>query len=753
MPSSIERHLHTVHGSGDFIVFSHNCNLHSTPTTASFCLLAASRPSTPLHSSELLGSSVLAASTPVLHCSLKPSTLKGFRFQLLQSFQIPKIMDGSSGTGSNANSSAGPFTSEESASQSYRQKADIAWAHVSEGVNAQGRKTMTCIYYHKTFAGGGIFRMKQHLAGVRGSIVSCRKVPPEVRHAISVTLKDIFEKKKKKGEFGVENPFGRSVDEFDGDEVQEIPIIHTKGITINEASAPSDKGKRKATTLGPGIHNFFKGGHDNSQPTIKAILQSKEKWHNCDMAIARWFYDACIPINAVNSPFFQKAIDQIASMGHGYKAPSYYDPRVPLLREAKKDLTLLIDSFRSIWTETGCTIMGDGWKDSRQRPLINFLVYCPKGISFIKSVDASDVETNAQNLCNLFAEIVEIVGPRNVVHMVIDNASNYKAAGTLLSEKYSTICWSPCAAHCINLILKDIGQMNDVKAIVSLASTVTVFVYNHKYTLNWLRKTKGWKEIIRPGETRFATTFIALKSLHDHKDSLQALVTSGDYKKFLKIDKGKEVKQIVLDEKFWNNCLITVRIMGPLIRLLRVCDTDERPSLGYVYEGMYRAINGIKKLFKNKERFYKPYTNIINERWDRMLRKNLHAAAYYLNPAFQYDPTFSTHPEITNGLFDYIESKVDWCSLDALTYEIGMFRDRQGSFGRKSAILSSQKNRPESWWKLFGCDAQNLQKLAIRILGQTASSSGSDGDEAKPEDVNLDLFQHRSVLVDEDDWI
>ncbi|KAG6471095.1 hypothetical protein ZIOFF_072192 [Zingiber officinale] len=427
-------------------------------------------------------------------------------------------MDGSSGTGSNANSSAGPFTSEESASQSHRQKTDIAWAYVSE-------------------------------------------------------------------------------DEFDGDEVQAIPIIHTKGITINEASAPSEKGKRKATTPDPGIHNFFKGGYDNSQPTIKAILQSKEKWHNCEIAIARWFYDACIPINV------------------------------------------------------------------------------------------------------------------------------------------------------------DIGQMNDVKAIVSLASSVTVFVYNHKYTLNWLRKTKGWKEIIRPGETRFVTTFIALKSLHDHKESLQALVTSGDYKKFLKIDIGKEVKQIVLDEKFWNNCLITMRIMGPLIRLFRVCDTDERPSLGYVYEGMYRAINGIKKLFKNKERFYKPYTDIINERWDRMLRKNLHVAAYYLNPAFQYDPTFSTHPEITNGFFDYIESK--------------------------------------SWWKLFGCDAQNLQKFAIRILGQTAFSSGcegnwsvfghihtkkgidwsirdlmilymciiicdcniDDGDEAEPEDVNLDLFQRRSVLVDEDDWI
>ena len=128
--------------------------------------------------------------------------------------------------------------------------------------------------------------------------------------------------------------------------------------------------------------------------------------------------------------------------------------------------------------------MGDRWKDSRQRPLINFLVYCSQGISFIKSVDASDIETNAQNLCNLFAEIVEIVGPSNVVHVVTDNASNYKAAGALLGEKYPTICWSPCAAHCINLILKDIGEMHDTKALVTLASMVTVFVYNHKFILN-----------------------------------------------------------------------------------------------------------------------------------------------------------------------------------------------------------------------------------------------------------------------------
>ena len=63
------------------------------------------------------------------------------------------------------------------------------------------------------------------------------------------------------------------------------------------------------------------------------------------------------------------------------------------------------------------------------------------------------------------------------------------------------------------------------------------------------------------------------------------MVVCLDYKKFLKLQKGIEVKQIVLDEIFWKSCLIVVEIMGPLIRLLRICDSEEKPAMGYVYDG------------------------------------------------------------------------------------------------------------------------------------------------------------------------
>jgi len=84
--------------------------------------------------------------------------------------------------------------------------------------------------------------------------------------------------------------------------------------------------------------------------------------------------------------------------------------------------------------------MGDVWTDGRHRSLINFLVYCPQGIAFIKSIDASAIVTDSQLLCNLFSEIIDMVGASNVVDHVIDNGSNCKAAARLLNEKYRNIC-------------------------------------------------------------------------------------------------------------------------------------------------------------------------------------------------------------------------------------------------------------------------------------------------------------------------
>ncbi|XP_028080590.1 uncharacterized protein LOC114282139 [Camellia sinensis] len=229
--------------------------------------------------------------------------------------------------------------------------------------------------------------------------------------------------------------------------------------------------------------------------------------------------------------------------------------------------------------------MGDGWADGRHRTLINFLVCCPRAITFVKSIDASDVVKDAPLFFKLFEEIIKWVGVSNIVHMVTDNGANYVAAGRLVSQTFKNINCCPCVAHYLNLVLSDISKLNHMKELASRASSVTRFMYNHPWLIAWLRKMKGWTEIVRPGATRFATTFIALHSIQKYMHDLKALVTSKDFvdSRHAKDKKAKEVVAIILDSKFSNECLIIVKIVEPLMRLLRIVDGDKKPSMGYVY--------------------------------------------------------------------------------------------------------------------------------------------------------------------------
>ncbi|XP_031252581.1 uncharacterized protein LOC116110517 [Pistacia vera] len=313
------------------------------------------------------------------------------------------------------------------------------------------------------------------------------------------------------------------------------------------------------------------------------------------MTFTRFFYDACISINAVNSIYLQPLVDAISAIGPEYKHPNYHGLRVNLLRDAKKEVQLLVDSYRKIWENVGCTLMIDGWIDNSHRSSINFMVYFPKGVCFVKSIDASDVVKDAGALLKMFEEVDLWIGPNSIVHFVSDNGSNYKVVGRMLSEKYPSITWSPWAAQSINLVLKDIAEMDHIVYLARHASEVTKFIYNHTFLIAWLRKRQGWKEIVRPDATRFATTFITMRSLHEHKHDLQAMVTDRSFvdSRYAKSNKDKHVIDIILDNDFGDDMGKISKVVSPLMRLLRIVDSDEKPTIGYVYDGMrcYKRIS------------------------------------------------------------------------------------------------------------------------------------------------------------------
>uniref|UniRef100_A0A8R7V3T3 DUF659 domain-containing protein n=1 Tax=Triticum urartu TaxID=4572 RepID=A0A8R7V3T3_TRIUA len=66
-----------------------------------------------------------------------------------------------------------------------------------------------------------------------------------------------------------------------------------------------------------------------------------------------------------------------------------------------------------------------------------------------------------------------------VVQVVSDNGSNYKAVGRLLMEKYPTMYWTPCVAHCLDLMLEDVGKIKEFSHCIAKAKRTTGFIYAH----------------------------------------------------------------------------------------------------------------------------------------------------------------------------------------------------------------------------------------------------------------------------------
>jgi len=274
--------------------------------------------------------------------------------------------------------------------------------------------------------------------------------------------------------------------------------------------------------------------------------------------------------------------------------------------------------------------------DRRSRHLINFLVNSPEGTYFIESVDASAEVHDAFMLADLLGKKIDEIGKEKVVQVITDNGANYKAAGRILMERIPTLFWSPCAAHCLDLMLEEIGKLQAFKKTIARARRITTFIYMHGRILSLMREKTGGADLVRPAATRFATSFLTLKSLHKHKDALKALFHSEEWSKnkLAKTNAGDNVHSIVFSVEFWNSVKDCLRASAPLLIVLRVVDGDEKPAMTEVTSLMNHAKEKIKLSFDvdSKKLLLKKILEIIDKRWVKQMDHPLYGAALYLNP-------------------------------------------------------------------------------------------------------------------------
>lgn len=250
--------------------------------------------------------------------------------------------------------------------------------------------------------------------------------------------------------------------------------------------------------------------------------------------------------------------------------------------------------------------------------------------------------------------------------------------------------WTPCVAHCIDLMLEDIGKLPMVKDAIKKCIYMNGYIYSHTSLVNMMRKFTKERNLHRPSITRFATSFITLSHYHKEKNNLRKLVTSEEWNnsKWPKEAGGKKVRTYILQESFWKQVLYALKLIGPLVKVLRIVDNEKKLAMGYIYAAMERAKETIVRAFNVREENYKTAFKIIDERWRCQLHHPLHAAGYFLNPVIQYDHREGVDCEVVeNGLYACIERLVpDKETQDKITMELEKFKNVEGLFGCNMAV-------------------------------------------------------------------
>ena len=184
----------------------------------------------------------------------------------------------------------------------------------------------------------------------------------------------------------------------------------------------------------------------------------------------------------------------------------------------------------SSWNEHGVSIVSDGWKNVKGKPLISVLAVSISGVIFLSSYVYLDKFKTGINIAKPLLETIERIGRYNVVQVITDNTANCKAMGAIIEDKYPNIFWSRCLVHTMNLLMPDIienkqSQYRWIGDLYKRGKKMIRFITNHNNT-HGLFRSHSRLELLKIAKTRFASYYLTFRRLLKVRESLIAMVSS-----------------------------------------------------------------------------------------------------------------------------------------------------------------------------------------------------------------------------------
>ncbi|CAI5464482.1 unnamed protein product [Closterium sp. Yama58-4] len=387
-----------------------------------------------------------------------------------------------------------------------------------------------------------------------------------------------------------------------------------------------------------------------------------------------------LAFNVSKSKSMQAFVDAVIMYAKSYTLPTPYKVSGPLLDKLKADSEDLVRPLKDSWKTSGCTLSIDGWTCIKSR-------------------------------------------------VVMDNATNNKNAANKLRVEYPHIFFTNCAAHCLDLMLHDIGNIPAVKRVLAQVHSVVMMIKGSTSVVVLFRELFTKLSLVRPGATRFGTQVIMLDRFLEVKRALRAMVISEEWEgvAVARTEEGMEVRKLLLDDVFWDCGTSVLRLMTPVYEVLRAVDTWAQ-VMGQLYGLMLEATVKTTKAAEEAADG-SAIKSIIARRWDAQLHNPLHAIGWLLNPRNQYIEEVRNDPEIRKGMDEVIQARGGDVQQRITLAAQAQFHRGEGRLGSHDArwaattLVEAGHMTDAEWWFLFGGDVQALQDLAVTSLSQPVTSS------------------------------
>lgn len=126
------------------------------------------------------------------------------------------------------------------------------------------------------------------------------------------------------------------------------------------------------------------------------------------------------------------------------------------------------------------TLTSDSWTNLRGDHIVTFVLKAPdQKPMFYKAINTTGIPQTGAAVADAISRVTDEVGADKIVSIITDNANVMQSAWKALKEKYPTMFAYGCAAHGVDLLVKDIVNLPRNTETIKDAAKIVQFINSH----------------------------------------------------------------------------------------------------------------------------------------------------------------------------------------------------------------------------------------------------------------------------------